>query len=207
MLICPIPLCERQYPDGEKYCKVHGATLVPATEIESPPEGSQADHLKNLRAELKNLRAELTKRDSRIVELEKQLQTPRRPDTTESAEANSDDTETVPGAVEPPSVPHLVCVRGSLEGKRFDVPQKGMLIGRKKLYGEQGGISINNPAVSNPHAWVGIEEGKVVLRDKKSTNGTYLDDEAKKRVTEKELNPGDTFIIADQSVAKFEFRR
>jgi hypothetical protein len=215
MVICP--KCKLQYPDGEKFCKIHGAELVPAQPADngSPgdSDGSQGD------AQVKKLRADLAQRDRHIAALEKELETLRRelqaagatepPADMSSGSAEVTDTETVvdTAVAEAPAAPHLVCLCGSLEGKRFDIPDKGMLIGRKKLYAQQGGISIDNPLVSNPHAWVGIEEGKIVLRDKKSTNGIYLDDEATKPVKEKELNPGDTFIIADQTVAKFEFRR
>jgi pSer/pThr/pTyr-binding forkhead associated (FHA) protein len=220
MVVCP--KCNTKYPDGEKFCRIHGAALVPAGsgDIGSATNsgGVQGD------AQVKKLRAELAQRDQRIAALQEELETTRRElqairaklppgETPISGSAESTDTETVNvGNAEAPAAPHLVCLRGSLEGKRFDIPKKGMLIGRKRLYAEQGGISIDNPLVSNPHAWVGIEKGKVVLRDpapaaKKSTNGVYLDDEATEPVTTKELNPGDTFIIADQSVAKFEFRR
>lgn len=220
MVVCP--KCKTQYPDGEKFCRIHGAELVPAgsadTGSATPSGGTHGD------AQVKRLRAELAERDQRITALQEELETTRRElqviraklppgDPSIPGSAESTDTETVDsGNVEAPSAPHLVCLRGSHEGKRFDIPKKGMLIGRRKSYAEQGGISIDNPLVSNPHAWVGIEKGKVVLRDpaptaKKSTNGVFLDDEAAEPVTETELKPGDTFIIVDPSVAKFEFRR
>lgn len=46
--------------------------------------------------------------------------------------------------------------------------------GRSFILGREGHIYIDSPTASKHHAEIRIEDGKVILRDLKSTNGTFL---------------------------------
>jgi pSer/pThr/pTyr-binding forkhead associated (FHA) protein len=48
------------------------------------------------------------------------------------------------------------------------------LEGRTFIIGREGHIYIDSPTASKHHAEIRIEDGKVILRDLKSTNGTFL---------------------------------
>ena len=48
------------------------------------------------------------------------------------------------------------------------------LEGRTFVLGREGHIYIDSPTASKHHAEIRIEDGKVLLRDLKSTNGTFL---------------------------------
>lgn len=50
----------------------------------------------------------------------------------------------------------------------------GLLEGRTFKIGRDGHIYINSPVVSQQHAEIKINRGKIYLRDLNSTNGTYL---------------------------------
>jgi len=49
-----------------------------------------------------------------------------------------------------------------------------LMEGRKFILGREGHIYIDSPTASKHHAEIRIEGGKVILRDLKSTNGTFL---------------------------------
>jgi hypothetical protein len=46
--------------------------------------------------------------------------------------------------------------------------------GRTYILGREGHIYIDSPTASKHHAEIHIEDGKIFLRDLKSTNGTFL---------------------------------
>ena len=50
---------------------------------------------------------------------------------------------------------------GSLEGKKF-------------IIGRSGHVLLNHPSVSNEHAEMQFDDGRIRLRDLNSTNGVYL---------------------------------
>jgi pSer/pThr/pTyr-binding forkhead associated (FHA) protein len=49
-----------------------------------------------------------------------------------------------------------------------------LIEGRTFILGREGHIYIDSPTASKHHAEIRIENGKVILRDLKSTNGTFL---------------------------------
>jgi hypothetical protein len=49
------------------------------------------------------------------------------------------------------------------------------------------------------------EGGRVVIEDQNSRNGTFVNDPKSARVTETSLNAGDTVILGESDVARFEF--
>ncbi|MHC4922537.1 MAG: FHA domain-containing protein [Planctomycetota bacterium] len=58
-------------------------------------------------------------------------------------------------------------------------------------------ISIDNVAVSRRHATVSVEDGKYVLEDLHSGNGTFFNEE---KVQTAEMNSGDAFVIGKYSL-------
>jgi len=60
---------------------------------------------------------------------------------------------------------------GGQVGKSHAIGEKGLIIGRDPA---QCDIVILDPNVSRVHAWVTVKKGEVVLIDRGSTNGTYV---------------------------------
>lgn len=92
----------------------------------------------------------------------------------------------------------LVCVVGALQGMTFPVGS-GVLIGRS----QEANIVVPDSQVSNRHAWVGPVNGRLVLRDLQSTNGSYLNDNLAAPVQEAELKDGDLVVLGKHNQMKF----
>jgi len=60
---------------------------------------------------------------------------------------------------------------GGQLGKSHAIGEKGLIIGRDPA---QCDIVILDPNVSRVHAWVTVKKGEVVIIDRGSTNGTYV---------------------------------
>lgn len=95
-------------------------------------------------------------------------------------------------------------VSGVLSGQKFDVTPEGCAIGRDSSSSQ---IVIADPRISKRHVWVGVRSGRVVIEDQSSRNGTFLNDPKSERVTENALSDGDTVILGESDVARFEYRK
>ena len=93
-------------------------------------------------------------------------------------------------------------VSGPLSGQQFQVKPDGDYIGRD---GGSSQIVIGDPRISKRHVWIGVKNGRVVIEDQNSRNGTFVNDPRSARVTEAPLNAGDTVILGESDVARFEF--
>src|SRR5687767_7530141 len=93
-------------------------------------------------------------------------------------------------------------VSGPLSGQQFQVKADGDFIGRD---GGSAQIVIGDPRISKRHLWIGVRGGRVVIEDQNSRNGTFVNDPRSARVTETSLNAGDTVILGESDVARFEF--
>ena len=93
-------------------------------------------------------------------------------------------------------------VSGPLSGQRFQVRVDGDYIGRD---GGSSQIVIGDPRLSKRHVWIGVKNGRVVIEDQNSRNGTFVNDPKSARVTAQPLNAGDTVILGESDVARFEF--
>ncbi|HEY1546239.1 MAG TPA: trypsin-like peptidase domain-containing protein [Kofleriaceae bacterium] len=92
------------------------------------------------------------------------------------------------------AVGSLICTRGSLTGQRFSLNPTGVIVGR------QPGIAhvlVNDHRASGKHVWIGIENGKLVAIDQGTTNGTYINDMSRGRITRAELRDGDSVIVGE----------
>lgn len=83
----------------------------------------------------------------------------------------------------------LVVVQGPLAGQRHTIPQTGVTIGRVL---ENDIVLAGQPTVSRYHAVVTLEQGRHVLHDRDSVNGTWVNDQ---RVFRHVLIPGDRIQI------------
>lgn len=97
----------------------------------------------------------------------------------------------------------IVFVSGGLSGQEFSVSPEGAYIGRD---GSLAQIVVADPRISKRHLWIGVREGVVTIVDQESRNGTFINDPRSERVTEAALNPGDTVIMGESDVARFEYR-
>jgi hypothetical protein len=94
-------------------------------------------------------------------------------------------------------------VSGSLAGKHFPITPDGAYVGRDSSLAQ---IVIPDPRISKRHLWIGVREGRVIITDQNSRNGTFINDPKSQRVTESPLNPGDTVILGESDVARFEYQ-
>ncbi len=98
---------------------------------------------------------------------------------------------------------YIKFVSGVLAGERFDVEPEGVYIGREPSLAQ---IVVSDPRISKRHLWIGVKDGLVRIVDHDSRNGTFVNDPKSERITETSLNPGDTVILGESDVARFEFQ-
>jgi hypothetical protein len=95
-------------------------------------------------------------------------------------------------------------VSGALAGQQFDIKPDGCLVGRDSTLSQ---IIIPDPRISKRHLWIGVRDGRVTIADLGSRNGTFVNDPKSHRVTEAVLDPGDTVILGESDVARFEYQK
>ena len=98
---------------------------------------------------------------------------------------------------------YIKFVSGVLAGERFDVEPEGTYIGREPSLAQ---IVVSDPRISKRHLWIGVRDGLVRIIDQDSRNGTFINDPKSERITEALLNPGDTVILGESDVARFEYQ-
>jgi serine protease Do len=109
---------------------------------------------------------------------------------------------TADGDAFPPNYGSIKFVSGPLSGQQFQVKADGDFIGRD---GGSSQIVIGDPRISKRHLWIGVKNGRVVIEDQNSRNGTFINDPKSARVVETPLNPGDIVILGESDVARFEY--
>jgi hypothetical protein len=108
------------------------------------------------------------------------------------------------GDTSPISYGSIRFTSGVLAGQHFDVKPDGSYLGRDSSMSQ---IVLADPRISKRHLWIGVRDGNVVIADQGSRNGTFLNDPKTARVTETVLKPGDTVILGESDVARFEYHR
>ena len=109
---------------------------------------------------------------------------------------------TADGDAFPKNYGSIQFVSGPLSGQKFQVRSEGDYIGRD---GGAAQIVITDPRISKRHLWIGVKNGYVVIEDQNSRNGTFVNDPKSARVTETALKSGDTVILGESDVARFEY--
>ncbi len=97
----------------------------------------------------------------------------------------------------------LTCVRGRMQGERFALGPQGLLIGRQPGVAQ---VVIDDHRVSGKHVWIGIERGQLVCIDQTTTNGTFVNDIQRGRVSRAELRDGDVVIVVDPDLASLQIK-
>ena len=82
----------------------------------------------------------------------------------------------------------LVIERGPQTGMSYVLPQGNTTVGRHP----ESDIFLNDVTVSRQHCRFVLEEGRLMLEDSGSTNGTYVNDA---RVDEAQLRAGDEVLV------------
>jgi len=116
-----------------------------------------------------------------------------------------DPTRTVAIVREPtpaPSYGSIKFVSGVLAGQEFEIKSDGAFVGRDESLSQ---IVVSDPRISKRHLWIGVRDGAVMIVDQDSRNGTFVNDPRSERVTETSLNSGDTVIMGESDVARFEY--
>ena len=98
---------------------------------------------------------------------------------------------------------YITFVSGVLAGERFEVEPEGTYIGRE---GSLSQIVVSDPRISKRHLWIGVKDGRVKIVDQDSRNGTFVNDPKSERITEAALSNGDTVILGESDVARFEYQ-
>jgi hypothetical protein len=93
-------------------------------------------------------------------------------------------------------------VSGALSGEEFEVSPEGSYIGRESTLAQ---IVVPDPRISKRHMWIGVKDGLVRIVDHDSRNGTFVNDPKSERITEATLTSGDTVILGESDVARFEY--
>ncbi|MCB9682457.1 MAG: FHA domain-containing protein [Alphaproteobacteria bacterium] len=87
--------------------------------------------------------------------------------------------------------PVLVCMRGSLQGSVFPIPEGGLEIGRSP----ENDVVVDDDGVSRFHARLLYDNGSLWLRDAGSRNGIFVND---KRISDhKALKVGDVIRLGE----------
>ena len=102
------------------------------------------------------------------------------------------------GALPPRSYGSLQCISGSAAGRRFEVTKAGLLIGRDSAKCQ---VVLTDDSVSKEHAWVvPVDEG-VMLIDRGSTNGVFVNSPDSPKVSKVQLHHGDKIYIGKGTAA------
>lgn len=97
--------------------------------------------------------------------------------------------------------PVLTCVGGRQKGHRYPIAGIGLSIGRA----DDNDVVIIDGRVSAHHAWIGLVDGKVVLRDYQSLNGTFINARMDDSVSEAALIDGDTIFFGGHGGDQYRF--
>jgi S1-C subfamily serine protease len=87
---------------------------------------------------------------------------------------------------------------GSLTGRRFPITKQGLLIGRDAGKCQ---VVLNEDTVSKEHAWIVPLDTGVVVIDRGSANGTFVNSTESPRVSKVGLQNGDRVYIGKQGAA------
>jgi S1-C subfamily serine protease len=111
--------------------------------------------------------------------------------------------QVAPTAFAVTSLGGLTCTRGPLAGQRFALTHTGIIIGRQPGVAH---IVVNDHRASGKHVWIGFDNGKLVAIDQGTTNGTYVNDVARGRISRAELRDGDVVIVGEPDCCSLQVK-
>jgi serine protease Do len=101
------------------------------------------------------------------------------------------------------SVGSLTCTRGQLAGQRFSLTATGVIVGRQPGVAH---VLVNDHRASGKHVWIGLENGVLVAIDQNTTNGTYINDVSRGRITRAQLRDGDVVIVSEPDCLSLQLK-
>ena len=106
----------------------------------------------------------------------------------------------------PPSLPaqsygNIQATAGALSGKTFKIPKEGLLIGRSP----KCQIVLQDDTISSEHAWIVPSGNEVVIIDKGSSNGTYVNSVESPKVSKIGLRNGDRIFLGKKGNNVFTY--
>ena len=103
------------------------------------------------------------------------------------------------GAEAQPAAACLVVLSGSNVGEMYRLEKDQVVIGR----GDKVDLRLVDDGISREHVRLSKEEGRIILEDLGSTNGTYCNGQ---RVTRQPLSEGDKILIGSTTILKFSYQ-
>jgi hypothetical protein len=91
----------------------------------------------------------------------------------------------------PGSFGRIQFTSGSLSGRTFPISKEGLWIGRDP----KCGVVLQDDSISGQHAWIVPADGNIVVIDKGSTNGTYVNSVDSPRISKVGLRNGDRVFL------------
>jgi len=114
-----------------------------------------------------------------------------------------DDTTRTASAPDGPAVAgqsaYLVVMAGSNLGEMYKLDKARLVIGR----GDKADLRLVDDGISRDHAQIINENGRMVLEDMGSTNGTFCNGA---RVTRQSLAEGDKILLGSTTILKFSYQ-
>jgi pSer/pThr/pTyr-binding forkhead associated (FHA) protein len=101
------------------------------------------------------------------------------------------------------SIGSVTCMRGPLQGQRFALTTTGIVVGRQPSVAH---VIVDDQRASGKHVWIGMEQGRLVAIDQGTTNGTYINDITRGRISRAELRDGDVVIVGEPDCCSLQVR-
>jgi hypothetical protein len=98
----------------------------------------------------------------------------------------------------------LEVISGPLAGKRFVIPKGGLLLGRDPA---RCAVVLPVDSISKEHAWIVPVDNQVVIIDRGSANGTYVNSTDSARVDKAPLRNGDRIYLGKSSLSVLAYLR
>src|SRR6478609_5831428 len=89
---------------------------------------------------------------------------------------------------------------GALAGSRFPIPKAGLKIGRDSAKND---VVVPDDTVSKEHAWIVPLDNEIVVIDRGSSNGTFINSIETPGVNKVALKSGDRIFIGKKGAAVF----
>ena len=94
----------------------------------------------------------------------------------------------------------MVCEKGPMSGKVIEIPQAGLSIGRDSA---QCNLVLPDDHVSKVHCVITPTPQGLVVEDKQSTNGTFVNQVGAQSIGRQIVKPGDRIILGSKQAAIF----
>jgi serine protease Do len=107
----------------------------------------------------------------------------------------------LPGQAALSSYGSIQATAGALAGRSFKVTKEGLLIGRSP----KCQVVLQDDTISNEHAWVVPAGNEVVVIDRGSSNGTYLNSVDSPKVSKVGLRSGDKIFLGKKGTVVFTY--